>query len=115
MRRCFAALLAVLAALSSGCAGVRFRNGDVPPRGRPAEHWHHNLALGLYEASPPLDMTRLCPGGRWSSVTVRERLATTVAGLVVGAGVLWDPEWVEYSCAKGGTESPANPEAPGPR
>lgn len=94
--------LTCVVALLCGCSVMHFQNGPVAPEGRPVERWHHNVALSLYEISPPLDMNALCKDKQWSVVTTKETVVTGLAGAVVNSvafgASIWDPQMVEYYC-----------------
>jgi hypothetical protein len=83
-------------ALLCGCSVMHFKNGSVEPSGRTVEKWHHNVALSLYEVSPPLDMKALCAEKQWSMVTTKETVVTALAGTVLSG--LWDPQLAVYKC-----------------
>lgn len=86
------------AAVLCGCSVMHFQNGPVEPRDRTVDTWHHNVALSLYEISPPLNMTTLCAGKNWSMVTTKETVVTALAGMVGGA--IWDPQIASYTCGE---------------
>lgn len=122
-----AATAAGIALALSGCAVMHFQNGDVESDGPATSKWHHNVLLSLVEVSPVVNLKANCDDKEWSMFTTKETFGSGFVGgldnvatsLLTPRGFggidLWDPQVVEYSCAKGGTESPANPEAPGPR
>jgi hypothetical protein len=90
--------------------------------------WHHNSVFALVEVSDPVDLRQRCSGG-WSSVTTEESFLTGFVPAVLGGllstvtpnptnttsddmqrlanpsaqvvSALWDPEYVEVSCAVG--------------
>lgn len=87
-----------------GCSVMHFQNGPVQAEGRTIEQWHHNVALSLYEVSPPLNMKALCADKPWSMITTQETFATGLAGAAVNSVALgvsvWDPQMVDYTCGK---------------
>ena len=117
MRRIAAALS--LGLLLSGCYRIRYVT-KLLPEPRPTERlWHHTFVYGLIEASPPIEVARICPDG-FALVENQETLAnfipsgaldlaaasalyaTTRVPLVID---LWTPLTVEVTCSSG----PANP------
>jgi len=111
-------LIAVLSAgLFSGCSVMHFKNGSADNSGRVNENWHHNMLFSLLEASKPLNMKTLCPGG-WVSVTTKETFVTGLVGgidnaltsvLLPPGGIdVWDPQAVEWVCGEGGGIRPAD-------
>jgi hypothetical protein len=91
-------ILVGTAFILSGCSVMHFKNGSVETTGRTVESWHHNLALSLYEASPPLNMEALCADRQWSMVTTKVTFSSGVAGMVGNS--LWSPQIAHYTCGK---------------
>jgi hypothetical protein len=125
MRRSLAIALAATAL--AGCQTVTFARHSTRTAAASGE-WHHNSVLALVEVSDPVDLKQRCPSG-WSRVTTEESFLTGFVPAFLGAVVaqstsgsgttdasgavlrqgptastvsaLWDPEYVEVSCAIG--------------
>lgn len=93
--------LGLAALVLAGCSTIEFTQGPNP--GAPSEAyqlWHHNLALSLYEYSPPVNLDG-CQAG-WNVLIVEKDIVTAFAGSVDQAvlfGVdVWDPWAVRLEC-----------------
>jgi hypothetical protein len=126
MRRLIAAALG--ATVLAGCQTVTFARTSARSAA-PSGEWHHNSVFALVEVSDPVDLRQRCNTG-WSRVTTEGSFLTglvpSVLGLLVSSvtpsrttttadgrtfsvnpasqivSTLWDPEFVEVSCAVGG-------------
>ena len=99
------ALLACVSALACGCYSIRYHTRAEPQADPSYQAWHHDVIVGLFEASPTVDVSKICPGGFArvdSEVTVGNRLANlfTLWGF-------WYPSTVTVTCARAGAEGKA--------
>lgn len=85
----------------TGCSTVHFKNGNVAGSGSGGETWHHNFALSLYEATPPVNLSQRCNGKAWSVVTTERTFINGLAGSVDNLAVgldIWDPWTARVQC-----------------
>lgn len=92
-------LLAMIVVVTSACTTIHFDNGDVSGSSTTKEKWHHNVALGLYELSDPINLKNECGAGQWTSVKTELTFINGLASGVVNAFLpIWYPKTVEVSC-----------------
>jgi len=77
---------------SAGCHKMQIHNG---PRAELTSfeqgEWHHDGVVGLVEFSPPMDLSKQCPGGTWQSVQVqRSFIQGLVQAITFGLYTPWD-------------------------
>lgn len=108
-------LVLPLLVLATGCQTIHFYRPSVRP-GPTDSQWRHQSVFGLVELQPPLDLSKACDGEDWAEVTMVDSAATVLApaaasaaiaavGVPLNVGVLWDPELLEWQCAKGERKS----------
>ena len=104
MNKTLMASMASLLITVSGCTTIHFDNGQqgAATQNTTTEQWHHNLALGLYEYSEPVNLEQACQGGEWSTVKIETSvingLAQSVASSVLGGFTIWSPKTVSVAC-----------------
>ena len=97
MRRALA--LIALGALC-GCYSIRYHTRAEPQADPSYSAWHHDVILGMVEASPAVNVSTICPGGVArvdSEVSVGNRLANLVT-----LWGFWYPSTVKVTCARAG-------------
>ncbi len=117
--------LVALLLCSTGCFHITYKTNRAAQPSPADESWHHNFFWGLWEASPPVDVAKICPNGyamvdyRVSFINgladwVAETVATIVVQAIAGPGVslppIWSPSTVAVTCAATKAMSPAHPE-----
>lgn len=92
-------MTATFVLLLSGCTTIHFDNGNEPGGTENAGKWHHNFALALYEASPPVNLEQECAGEQWTSVKTELTFVNGLAsGVVNYLAPIWYPKTVQVSC-----------------
>lgn len=85
----------------SGCTTIHFDNGEDPQGFKPADSWHHNFVLDLYEGSDPVNLERKCYDHEWTSVKTELTFLNGLARLAVNwIAPLWYPKEVETTCSQ---------------
>jgi len=117
--------LVFLLPLMTGCTTIHFENGSNQPINQiEVDKWHHNLHMGLFEISEPVNLQEECGGKEWSKVTTEHTFANSIVPaaaltLVVGptysyltdtlylttlygaynASGVWSPKTVTIKCS----------------
>lgn len=93
-------LLIIVVLLLSGCTTIHFDNGEQKPTSQKSELWHHNVALGLFEVSQPIDLAQQCYQTEWVSIKTERTVVNALASGVVNYALpIWYPKTATITCA----------------
>ena len=93
-------LFIIIMMITTGCTRIYFDNG-IPTPNPSSIHtkWHHNVAFGLMEISPPVNLKKACQSKQWSSVKTEISASNLIAILIVNSRApLWYPKKVTIRC-----------------
>lgn len=94
-------VLAILAAIASGCFRTAIYDSEVEPGHTPVDYdsrWHHGFILGIVEIGG-YRLDEICPGG-WSDIEVNTSALNGFVEIVTQT--LYNPQSVTVTCVAGG-------------
>jgi hypothetical protein len=120
-RKCMKVCIgAALALASVSCQTITVVNDSQKSAGGEEQSkWHHTGIYGLVTYSGEYQISELCPGGTWTSVTTQRGVGPSIIGGVLGlagqfdqsianitgpVGFAWTPLTLNWNCGSGGAK-----------
>lgn len=82
----------------SACSTMHFINGPQMEDTVVREQWHHLAINGIFEISPPMNLTYNCGKQQWDTVTVERTFLNGLASLSSQYLTVYSPWAIVYEC-----------------